>query len=61
MIFPPAARAVPHRHGDAFVYASVLEGGLRSASRICGLRRSMPLAGVFQQSADKFRVVVVDE
>jgi quercetin dioxygenase-like cupin family protein len=24
--FPPAARAVPHRHGDAFVYASELEG-----------------------------------
>jgi quercetin dioxygenase-like cupin family protein len=24
--FPPAARAVPHRHGSAFVYAYVLEG-----------------------------------
>jgi quercetin dioxygenase-like cupin family protein len=28
--FPPAARAVPHRHGDAFVYAYVLEGTMRS-------------------------------
>ena len=28
--FPPAARAVPHRHGDAFVYAYVLEGTVRS-------------------------------
>jgi quercetin dioxygenase-like cupin family protein len=28
--FPPAARAVPHRHGDAFVYAYVLDGTLRS-------------------------------
>ncbi|GAA4963530.1 quercetin dioxygenase-like cupin family protein [Nonomuraea thailandensis] len=28
--FPPAARAVPHRHGNAFVYAYVLEGTLRS-------------------------------
>jgi quercetin dioxygenase-like cupin family protein len=28
--FPPAARAVPHRHGDAFVYAYVLEGAVRS-------------------------------
>lgn len=27
---PPAARAVPHRHGDAFVYAYVLEGTVRS-------------------------------
>jgi quercetin dioxygenase-like cupin family protein len=24
--FPPAARAVPHRHGEAFVYAYVLDG-----------------------------------
>jgi quercetin dioxygenase-like cupin family protein len=28
--FPPAARAVPHRHGEAFVYAYVLEGTMRS-------------------------------
>jgi quercetin dioxygenase-like cupin family protein len=28
--FPPAARAMPHRHGDAFVYAYVLEGAVRS-------------------------------
>jgi quercetin dioxygenase-like cupin family protein len=28
--FPPGARAVPHRHGDAFVYAYVLEGTMRS-------------------------------
>ncbi|MEU3170301.1 cupin domain-containing protein [Streptosporangium sp. NPDC006930] len=28
--FPPAARAVPHRHGKAFVYAYVLEGIVRS-------------------------------
>ncbi len=28
--FPPAARAAPHRHGRAFVYAYVLEGAVRS-------------------------------
>ncbi|PQP15055.1 cupin domain-containing protein [Rhodococcus opacus] len=28
--FPPAARAVPHHHGDAFVYAYVLEGAVSS-------------------------------
>jgi quercetin dioxygenase-like cupin family protein len=28
--FPPGSRAVPHRHGKAFVYAYVLEGTLRS-------------------------------
>jgi quercetin dioxygenase-like cupin family protein len=28
--FPPAARAVPHRHGEAFVYAYVLEGAVSS-------------------------------
>ncbi len=28
--FPPGARAVPHRHGDAFVYAYVLEGSVSS-------------------------------
>jgi quercetin dioxygenase-like cupin family protein len=28
--FPPGARAVPHRHGDAFVYAYVLSGDVRS-------------------------------
>ena len=28
--FPPSARAEPHRHGDAFVYAYVLEGDVSS-------------------------------
>jgi quercetin dioxygenase-like cupin family protein len=28
--FAPGARAVPHRHGDAFAYAYVLEGTVRS-------------------------------
>ena len=28
--FPPAARAHPHRHGDAFVYAYVLDGAVVS-------------------------------
>lgn len=28
--FPPGARALPHRHGKAFVYAYVLEGTVRS-------------------------------
>ncbi|MDT0469280.1 cupin domain-containing protein [Streptomyces gibsoniae] len=28
--FPPNARAVPHRHGEAFVYAYVLAGSVRS-------------------------------
>ena len=28
--FPPAARAAPHRHGKAFVYAYVLEGTVAS-------------------------------
>ncbi|POX57540.1 cupin domain-containing protein [Streptomyces sp. Ru62] len=28
--FPPDARAMPHRHGHAFVYAYVLEGTVRS-------------------------------
>src|SRR5262245_63045448 len=28
--FPPGARAVPHRHGEAFAYAYVLEGTVRS-------------------------------
>jgi quercetin dioxygenase-like cupin family protein len=28
--FPPGARAAPHRHGKAFVYAYVLEGTVRS-------------------------------
>jgi quercetin dioxygenase-like cupin family protein len=32
--FPPAARAVPHRHGAAFVYAYVLNGTV--ASRLDG-------------------------
>jgi quercetin dioxygenase-like cupin family protein len=32
--FPPGARAAPHRHGGAFVYAYVLEGAV--ASRISG-------------------------
>ena len=29
--FAPGARAAPHRHGDAFVYAYVLAGEVRSA------------------------------
>lgn len=28
--FPPDGRAVPHRHGDAYVYAYVLDGSVRS-------------------------------
>jgi quercetin dioxygenase-like cupin family protein len=28
--FPPGAKAVPHRHGEAFVYAYVLSGSVRS-------------------------------
>jgi quercetin dioxygenase-like cupin family protein len=28
--FPPNARAAPHRHGSAFVYAYVIEGTVRS-------------------------------
>ncbi|PZG07984.1 cupin domain-containing protein [Nonomuraea aridisoli] len=28
--FPPGARAMPHRHGQAFVYAYVLDGTVRS-------------------------------
>ncbi|SEB25964.1 Cupin domain protein [Variovorax sp. YR216] len=28
--FPPGAKAKPHRHGEAFVYAYVLKGALRS-------------------------------
>jgi quercetin dioxygenase-like cupin family protein len=28
--FPPAGRAEPHRHGEAFVYAYVLDGTVRS-------------------------------
>lgn len=28
--FPPGARAMPHRHGDAFLYAYVLDGAVRS-------------------------------
>jgi quercetin dioxygenase-like cupin family protein len=28
--FPPHARAMPHRHGQAFVYAYVLQGTVRS-------------------------------
>ena len=34
--FPPDARAVPHRHGSAFVYAYVLEGSVRS--RLAGIQ-----------------------
>lgn len=29
--FPPGSKAKPHRHGEAFVYAYVLEGSVRSA------------------------------
>jgi quercetin dioxygenase-like cupin family protein len=28
--FPPGAHAMPHRHGDAFVYAYVVEGAVSS-------------------------------
>lgn len=28
--FPPGAKAEPHRHGGAFIYAYVLEGAVRS-------------------------------
>jgi quercetin dioxygenase-like cupin family protein len=28
--FPPGAKAAPHRHGEAFVYAYVLSGSVRS-------------------------------
>jgi quercetin dioxygenase-like cupin family protein len=35
--FPPGARAAPHRHGRAFVYAYVLEGTV--ASRLAGRPR----------------------
>jgi quercetin dioxygenase-like cupin family protein len=28
--FPPGAHAAPHRHGDAFIYAYVLDGTVRS-------------------------------
>jgi quercetin dioxygenase-like cupin family protein len=28
--FPPRAHAAPHRHGDAFIYAYVLEGAVSS-------------------------------
>jgi quercetin dioxygenase-like cupin family protein len=28
--FPPGAAATPHRHGEAFLYAYVLEGTVRS-------------------------------
>lgn len=28
--FPPGARAEPHRHGGAFIYAYVLKGAVRS-------------------------------
>ncbi|WP_346109543.1 cupin domain-containing protein [Nonomuraea maheshkhaliensis] len=28
--FPPGGRSVPHRHGNAFVYAYVVEGTMRS-------------------------------
>uniref|UniRef100_UPI0035CBED3B cupin domain-containing protein n=1 Tax=uncultured Sphingomonas sp. TaxID=158754 RepID=UPI0035CBED3B len=30
VIFPPGARALPHRHGTAFLYAYVLQGTVRS-------------------------------
>ncbi|MBF8191797.1 cupin domain-containing protein [Nonomuraea sp. K274] len=36
--FPPNARARPHRHGKAFVYAYVLEGTVRS--KLAGKRVS---------------------
>lgn len=30
VVFPPGAASVPHRHGDAFLYAYVLQGAVRS-------------------------------
>lgn len=30
MVFPPGAVSAPHRHGEAFLYAYVLEGEVRS-------------------------------
>lgn len=30
VVFPPGARAMPHRHGMAFLYAYVLNGAIRS-------------------------------
>ncbi len=30
VVFPPGAVSSPHRHGDAFLYAYVLEGEIRS-------------------------------
>ena len=30
VVFPPGAASVPHRHGNAFLYAYVLEGAVRS-------------------------------
>lgn len=30
VVFPPRARAAPHRHGSAFLYAYVLAGTVRS-------------------------------
>jgi quercetin dioxygenase-like cupin family protein len=30
VVFPPGTRALPHRHGQAFVFAYVLEGSVRS-------------------------------
>jgi quercetin dioxygenase-like cupin family protein len=30
VVFPPGARSAPHRHGNAFLYAYVLEGEVRS-------------------------------
>jgi quercetin dioxygenase-like cupin family protein len=41
--FPPGARAAPHRHGSAFVYAYVLEGTV--ASRLQGQSRHVYHAG----------------
>lgn len=30
VVFPPGARSVPHRHGDAFLYVYVLAGEIKS-------------------------------
>jgi quercetin dioxygenase-like cupin family protein len=40
VMFPPRARAVPHRHGGAFLYAYVLDGNVRSQIEGEPVRRS---------------------
>ncbi|OKH86168.1 cupin [Mycobacterium sp. ST-F2] len=40
--FPPSFRALPHRHGDAFIYAYVLEGSIRSQVDDAPVRTYLP-------------------